>query len=219
MPALRVSAAGQVERVGVADGVDGGVHAAALGGLLDGGARVVLGQVHRLGAERLGASSSRSGTLSMAITFAAPAALAAWTAQRPTGPEAEHGRGVAGPQPGLVDRVPAGAHHVAGEQRDVVGHALGHAPQREVRVRDEHLLGLGALERAERLAVAEHAPLVALVEVAAAAEEALAAGRAVAARARGRPRPPAVTPSPAATTVPTNSWPSVKPGSICTRPW
>ena len=48
-------------------------------------------------------------------------------------------------------------------------------------VRHEHLLGLRALERAERLAVAEHAALVALVEVAAAAEEALAAGRAVAA--------------------------------------
>ena len=28
-----------------------------------------------------------------------------------------------------------------------------------------------------------------------------------------------VTPSPAAETVPTNSWPSVNPGSILTRPW
>ena len=49
-------------------------------------------------------------------------------------------------------------------------------------MRHEHLLGLGALERAERLAVAEDAALVALVEVAAAAEEAVAAGRAVAAQ-------------------------------------
>ena len=86
-------------------------------------------------------------------------------------------------------------------------------------MRDEHLLGLRALERAERLAVAEDAALVALVEVAAAAEEALAAGRAVAAEhavALGHARSRA---SPAAITVPTNSWPSVKPGSICTRPW
>ena len=37
-------------------------------------------------APKLAASSSRSGTLSMAITLAAPEALAAWTAHRPTGP-------------------------------------------------------------------------------------------------------------------------------------
>ncbi len=48
-------------------------------------------------------------------------------------------------------------------------------------MRHEDLLGLGALERAERLAVAEDAAVVALVEVAAAAEEAVPAGRAVAA--------------------------------------
>ena len=49
-------------------------------------------------------------------------------------------------------------------------------------MRHQHLLGLRALERPERLAVPEHPALVALVEVAAAAEEALAAGRAVAAQ-------------------------------------
>jgi hypothetical protein len=97
------------------------------------------------------------------------------------GPEAHHGGGVARADAGLVDGVPAGAHHVAGEQRGVVGHPLGHPPQGQVRVRDEHLVRLGALQRAERLAVAEHAALVALVEVATAAEEAVAAGRAVAA--------------------------------------
>jgi hypothetical protein len=48
-------------------------------------------------------------------------------------------------------------------------------------VRHEHLLGLRALERPERLAVSEHPALVALVEVAAAAEEAVATGGAVAA--------------------------------------
>ena len=99
----------------------------------------------------------------------------------PHRPEAEHRGRVARADVHLVDRVPAGAHHVAREQGDVVGHPLGHPPQRDVGVRHEHLLGLGALERAERLAVAEDASLVALVEVAAAAEEAVAAGRAVAA--------------------------------------
>ena len=70
--------------------------------------------------KRLAPSSRRSGTVSIAITCAAPAARAACTAHRPTGPEAEHGGGVAGLQPAVGDGVEAGAHHVAGEQRDVV---------------------------------------------------------------------------------------------------
>jgi hypothetical protein len=77
--------------------------------------------------------------------------------------------------------MPAGAHHVAGEQRDVVRHPLRDQAQGQVRVWHEHLLGLRALERAERLAVPEDAAFVALVEVAAAAEEAVATRRAVAA--------------------------------------
>jgi hypothetical protein len=97
-------------------------------------------------------------------------------------PEPEHRDRVPGPHACLVDRVPAGAHHVAGEQGGVVGHPLGDAPQGQVGVRHEHLLGLSALERAERAAVAEHAPLVALVEEPAAAEEAGPAGRAEAAQ-------------------------------------
>jgi hypothetical protein len=95
------------------------------------------------------------------------------------GAEAEHRGGIAGTDVGLVDGVPAGAHDVAGEQRDVVRHPLRHAAQREVGVWHEHLLGLSALKRAERLAVAEDAAVVALVEVTATAEEAVAAGRAV----------------------------------------
>src|SRR6185503_3448602 len=90
--------------------------------------------------------------------------------------ETQHRGAVSGPDSGLVDGVPAGAHHVAGEEGGLVGHALGHAAQRQVRVRYEDLVGLGALERAERLAVAEHAALVAFVELPAAAEETLAAG-------------------------------------------
>jgi hypothetical protein len=45
----------------------------------------------------------------------------------------------------------------------------------------EHLLGLSSLQRAESLAVPEHPALLALVEVAKAAEEAAPAGRAEAA--------------------------------------
>ena len=73
----------------------------------------------------------------------------------------------------------AGAHDVAGEQRDVVGHAARHPAQRQVGVRDEQQLRLGALELAEQLAVPEDAAVVALVEEAAGAEEAVVAGRAV----------------------------------------
>ena len=75
----------------------------------------------------------------------------------------------------------AGSHHVAGEQRGIARHPLGNLAQRQVGVGDQHLVGLGALERAERRAMTEDAALVALVEVAAATEEAAPAGRAVAA--------------------------------------
>ena len=95
--------------------------------------------------------------MSIAITSEAPAAFAACTAQRPTGPEPEDRRGLALGERPRVDRVVGGAHHVAGEQGDVVGEPLGDLAQRQVRVRDQHQLGLGALERAERLAVAEDA--------------------------------------------------------------
>jgi hypothetical protein len=56
-----------------------------------------------------------------------------------------------------VDGVKAGAHHVAREQRGVAAHALRHAPQHEVGARDERHLGLCALQRAERGAMAEGA--------------------------------------------------------------
>ena len=143
-----------------------------------------------LGAERRARSPSRSSTVSIAITFAAPAALRRLDRAEPDRAEPEHRRRVARPDARLVDRVPAGAHHVAGEQRGVVGHALGHAAQREVRVRDQHLLGLRALERAERLAVAEDPPLVALVEVARGGRRSTSRRRSSSSPARGRPRPP-----------------------------
>ena len=120
--------------------------------------------------------------MSIATTWAAPGRLRGLHSAEPHRTEPEHGGRVARADVRLVDGVPAGAHHVAREQGDVVGHPLGHSPQREVGVRHEHLLGLCALKRTERLAVAEHAALVALVEVAAPAEEAVAAGGAVAAQ-------------------------------------
>jgi hypothetical protein len=71
--------------------------------------------------------------VSIAITAVAPAALA------------DHGRGVAGPQIAVGDRVIAGSHHVSGEQGVLVAHARGHTPQNQIGVRDQRLLGLGAL--------------------------------------------------------------------------
>ena len=210
---LAGQAAGQVERVGVAHGVDGGVHAAALGGLLHGGARVVLGQVDRLGAERLGEREP----VRHAVDGDHPGhagRLGGLHGAQADGPEPEHGRGVAGPQPGLVDRVPARAHHVAGEQGHVVGHALRDAAQREVRVRHEHLLRLRALE-------ARRASCRARTRVPRRTCGSRRGGRRSTGRRRSRSSPSTrspsatwVTPSPAATTVPTNSWPSVKPCSI-----
>ena len=47
---------------------------------------------------------------------------------QPDGAETEHRGGVAGAQPGVGERVIAGAEHVAREQRDIVGHAVGHTP-------------------------------------------------------------------------------------------
>ena len=73
----------------------------------------------------------------------------------------------------------AGPHHVPREEGDVVGEALRDLPQGEVRVRDQDLLRLGTLQRAERRAVAVDPRLVALVELLALAEEALPARRPV----------------------------------------
>ncbi len=81
-----------------------------------------------------------------------------------------------GGSPLSADRVVAGAHHVAGEQGDIVAHPVGHLAQHEVGARHERLLGLRALQRAERRAVAERARGVALVKQAAPAEEAVPAG-------------------------------------------
>ena len=72
--------------------------------------------------------------------------------------EAEHGDGVAGPRAGVGDRVVAGAHHVAGEERHLVGHPLRDPPQGQVGARDQQLLGLGALQVAQVRAVAEGRP-------------------------------------------------------------
>ena len=160
------------------DGVHRQVHPAALGELLDLAARVALGQVDRLSAERarhleaLGHGvdrddQRRAGGLRRLHRAEADRA------------EAQDRRGLALGQRPRLDRVVGGAHHVAGEQGEVVAQALGDLSQAEVRVGHQHLVGLGALERAERLAVAEDPAVVALVELLAGAEEAVAAGRAV----------------------------------------
>ena len=96
---------------------------------------------------------------------------------QPDGPEPQHGGHVAGTQAARVDGVKARANHVSGEQRRVGAHSLGHSPQHEVRSRHQRHLGLRALERAERRPVPERARLKAALVLAAAAEEAAAAGR------------------------------------------
>ncbi len=95
---------------------------------------------------------------------------------QPDRAEAEDGDTVAGAHAALEHGVVAGAHHVAGEQRHLVGDTFGHPAQREVGHRHERLVGLRALEVSEQLAVAEHPRAVALVVGAPQAEEARAAG-------------------------------------------
>ena len=75
------------------------------------------------------------------------------------------------------DRVVAGAHHVAGEQRDVGGDAVGHVAQRQVGASARAPARPGCPGSvAERRAVAEDPAVLALLVVAAQAVEARAAG-------------------------------------------
>ena len=193
MPGLAGQPAGELERVGVADRVDRRVGAATLGQRLDRRPRVLLGQVHGLGAELAGQLEPLGDGVDRHHAAGALGERRLHSAEADR-PEPEDGDHRARLHAALDHGVIAGAHHVAGEQGDVVRHPLRHAAQGEVRVRDQEQLGLGALERAERLAVAEDAAGVALVEVAAPAEEALAAGGAVGAKdpvadsPPGRPR-------------------------------
>ncbi len=221
---LAGQAAGEVERVGMADRVDREVDAAAAGELLDPAAGIVLGQVDRHGAEATRPSAAGSSTVSTATTSDAPDALATWTAHRPTGPRPS----TATAAPGLerlrtgrvaADRVVGGPGHVAGEQRDLVREPVGDPAQGQVGVRHGDQLGLRSRQGAERGAVAEDPPGVALVVLAAPADRSSCRRRCSRCPAPGRRPPTSLTPSPAATTVPTYSWPITKPGSIATRPW
>ena len=89
---LARQAAGHVERVGVADGVDGHVHAAALGGLLHARADVVLGQVHRRRRRTTRPSAGAPSTVSMAITRSAPGGAGGLHGAQADRAEAEHRR-------------------------------------------------------------------------------------------------------------------------------
>ena len=219
VPALRASRIASSSALRVADGLDGDVDAAALGQRLDRAARVLLGEVHRA---RRRSVSAISQALARRCRSRSPARRR--RRARPARRTGRPGRGRARrrcrpaacpPRDGVV----AGAHDVAGEQRDVVAHPLGHPAQRQVGVGDEHLLGLRALEFAERLAVAEDRGRGRTCGSRRAGRRSTCRRRRRSSRARGRRRRRSVTPSPAATTAPTYSWPIVKPGSISTRPW
>ena len=182
----------------------------------------------RAGSARSGGPASRRRTrrsragprrVSIANTCAAPAASAACTAHRPTGPRPSTATLSPGSHAALGDGVVAGAHHVAGEQRDVVwtcrrgpGAASGSA------------LGTSACSACVPCSEPSAAPwpnvraALALVVVAAQAEEAGAAGACGSSPSTRSPGATRVTSSPAASTVPTNSWPIVKPGSILHAP-
>ena len=150
------------------------VHAAVFGGGAHLRAHVLLVQMQRVRAEGLRHGQALGHAVDREHVRGADRARGLNGAQ-PDRAETQHRGDVAGAQAALHDRVEAGSHHVAGEQRDVVAHALGDAPQHEVGVRHERLVGLRPLERAEGGAVAEGTRLHAAVVVAAPAEEAHAA--------------------------------------------
>ena len=112
---------GEVERARVADRVDGHVDPAPVGGGLDRRARVVLGEVHGRRAEAARHVEPRLDGVDGDDVGGARGARGLDGAQ-PDGPEAEHGDAVA--RAHRHGRVVAGAHHVAGEERDVAGHPL-----------------------------------------------------------------------------------------------
>ena len=183
---LPSQAAGEVERLGMADRVDREVDAAAAGELLHPAARVVLGQVDRHGAERLGRPQPLLHRVDRDHQRRAgrPRHLHRAQAHRA---EAEHRdrrarlervrlRRIA------ADRVVGGPRHVAGEQRHLVREPLGDTAKGQVGLRDEQELRLRSLQRAERGAVAEDPAGVALVVLGAPAVKAAATGGGVGAQ-------------------------------------
>ena len=177
----------QVERVGMADGVDRWRRrprppvsraddvARALLGQVDGGAPKLAGHLQPLPARCRPPAPAP-----------APAASATWTAHRPTGPEPQDRDAVAGPDPALLDGVVAGAHHVPGEQRHIVGDrvpapaAASGSPSARAPARPGCPGGSRAARRGRTPAS------VALVVDAAQAVEARAAGACESSRAPGR---------------------------------
>ena len=136
---------------------------------------VLLGGVQGLGAEGLGDRQALGDGVDREHVGGSGGAGDLHRAQ-PHRTESEHRHQVAGAHAAFLDRVEAGAHHVAGEQRHLGAHALGHLAQDEVGVGDQGHLGLGSLQRAERGSVAEGARVHTAVEQAPAAEEAVAVG-------------------------------------------
>src|ERR1044072_5051910 len=120
-------------------------------------------------APKRSAMARRSGTESIAKNSVAPEAIAACPPPRAetARSQAQHGDRVTGAHPRVGDRVVAGAHHVAGEQRHLVDHPIRDPAQGQVGPRNQQLLGLGALQVAEVGAVAEGPPPLAAVVVAA----------------------------------------------------
>ena len=129
----------------MSDGIDRGVNAAPLGETLGGLARVVFGQVHRDRPKRSRQLEPLWHGVDRKHRRRSGRDRHLCRAQ-PDRPEPEHRQAVAGLDLALRHRVIAGAHHVAGEQRDVVADAIRDRAQRHVGVRDQRPFGLCALE-------------------------------------------------------------------------
>ena len=210
--------AGELERVGVADRVDGAVDAAPSVASLTAARGSSSVRWTGVGAERLGHLEPLGDGVDRDHLR---------RRRRPSRPgprrgrpgRAEHRDRAAGLEVERVDRVVAGPHHVAGEQRDVVAHPLrepgagsgrraGPAPARPGRPAASRAPRRGRRRAPRRTCGSRRG-----------GRRSTRRRPCSSSRARGRRRRRGSTPSPAAVTVPTYSWPIVKPGSIWTRPW
>src|SRR6185312_6199664 len=199
---------GQLEGGGHADGLDGHVGAHPAGQVLDHGQRVLAGAVHRdVGTELLGRLEAGVGQVDGHDVAGA--------VQPCTGDRGQADR------PGPYDGDDITRAHAAGQHADLVAgrqdvgqhegfgvaHAVGNVEHGFVRVQHAYELGLGAVDRvAEDPAAALQAlPVAGLAAVLAGSARADAGDEDPVAGEKRR------TPSPASQTVPTASWPRIRP--------
>jgi hypothetical protein len=101
----------------------------------------------------------RAGTVSTAMIVVAPISFAPAVAHRPIGPCAKTATVSPIRMPPL-SAGEAGGHDVRTHQHLLVGQVIGHGREIRHRIRDEHVLGLTAVDRVPELPAAGGLPAV-----------------------------------------------------------